>query len=210
MTGDPEFTIRPYQPEDLESVYQVCLLTGDSGEDASDQYQDPRALGHLYAGPYVTLEPELASVLEDEQGVCGYVLGAADSELFHRRMVESWLPPLQSALPEPRGDPGSWSRSERIYHRLHHPELDLPEALRPYPSHLHIDLLPRGRRRGNGRRLLETLLQALVALGSPGVHLGVGAANTNARGFYDRMRFVELCRRGEGSNQAIYLGRQLP
>ncbi|MEX2541055.1 MAG: GNAT family N-acetyltransferase [Trueperaceae bacterium] len=210
MTAGPEFTIRPYASEDLDSVYRVCLLTGDSGDDASELYDDPWALGHLYAGPYVTLEPELAFVLEDRDGLCGYVLGAADTRRFHRRMVESWLPPLQLALPEPHGDERQWSRTARIYYRLHHPELVYPEALEPYPSHLHIDLLPRCQGRGNGRRLMERLLEALVELWSPGVHLGVGSANRRAHGFYEAMRFVELFRQGDDGHQSIYLGRRLP
>ena len=71
--GD-EFQIRPYEPGDLEAVYEICLLTGDSGRDASDLYDDPMALGHLYAAPYVTLEPELAFVLEVVPGATGHTL----------------------------------------------------------------------------------------------------------------------------------------
>jgi ribosomal protein S18 acetylase RimI-like enzyme len=202
--------VRAYVPSDLDAVYSVCLLTGDSGEDATDLYDDPKALGHLYAGPYVTLEPDLAFVLQDRAGVCGYVIGAADTVRFHRQMVERWLPPLQAALPDPQGDPRTWSRTEGIYHRLHHPRLHFPEELEPYPSHLHIDLLPRAQGRGFGRRLMERLLEALAAKGSPGVHLGVASSNTRAQRFYRKVGFVELYREGSGSQQGITMGRGLP
>ena len=88
------FTIRPYLTEDFEALYEICLKTGDSGQDASHLFDDPMILGHFYTGPYLTLEPELAFVLEDDQGVCGYVLGALDSTLFYQRFVKKWLPDI--------------------------------------------------------------------------------------------------------------------
>ena len=41
--------------------------------------EDPDALGRIYVGPYLKYEPDLALVLEDGEGVCGYCLGAMDS-----------------------------------------------------------------------------------------------------------------------------------
>ncbi len=247
--GD-EFQIRPYEPGDLEAVYEICLLTGDSGRDASDLYDDPMALGHLYAAPYVTLEPELAFVLEVVPGatghtlfpratngvmwrgrgdpplsllvgtyvekcpakkhpqpkrVCGYVLGALDTVAFHEAFVSRWLPELQKQVPDPQGEPEEWTPTERVYHRLHHPQLSVPDELELYPSHLHIDLLPHAQGRGQGRRLMETFLEALRRKGSPGVHLGVGERNVRAQGFYRRLGFRELGR-GPGS---IYMGMRL-
>jgi ribosomal protein S18 acetylase RimI-like enzyme len=67
----------------------------------------------------------------------------------------------------------------------------IPEA-DDYPAHLHIDLLPRLQGQGMGRRLIETLIAALRERGIPGLHLGLDAANTSARAFYDRLGFVEL------------------
>ena len=67
------FTIRPYHPEDLDALYDICLKTGDTGEDATHLYDDPKLLGHLYAAPYAVLEPDLTFVLEDGAGVCGYI-----------------------------------------------------------------------------------------------------------------------------------------
>ncbi|HUL50995.1 MAG TPA: GNAT family N-acetyltransferase, partial [Candidatus Nitrosotalea sp.] len=75
MTTAP-FNIRRCEPRDTAAAYEVCLRTGDNGNDATALYEDPNALGHLYVGPYLKLEPDLASVLEDDAGVCGYVLGA--------------------------------------------------------------------------------------------------------------------------------------
>lgn len=231
--------IRRYRPDDLAAVYRICLLTGDSGGDASHLYDDPAALGHMYVGPYVTLEPELAFVIEDSSGesgdrafadrtfgdrvagdtvsgdtvsgntVSGYVVGAFDTKVFHQAMLDSWLPPLQAALPDPGGDPTGWTASEKLYHRLHHPGFELDESLEPYPSHLHIDLLPRAQGRGFGRRLIERLLMELQGRGSPGVHLGVDAVNERALGFYRRLRFHELYRSGSSSHRSVLMVRSL-
>jgi ribosomal protein S18 acetylase RimI-like enzyme len=75
-----------------------------------------------------------------------------------------------------------------------------------FPSHLHIDLLPRVQRRGYGRRMLERLMDVLKRRGSPGAHLGLSARNARAFGFYRRLGFRELVRVGSGGDASIYMG----
>ena len=58
----PEFEIRPFQPDDMDMLYRICLLTGNTGEDATGTVDD-RILGHRYAAPYVAFEPDLCFVL---------------------------------------------------------------------------------------------------------------------------------------------------
>jgi ribosomal protein S18 acetylase RimI-like enzyme len=183
------FSIRPYQPKDVDAVYEVCLKTGDAGQDATHLYKDPKALGHLYTGPYVTLEPSLAFVLEDGIGVCGYVLGALDTKTFRERFVSEWLPPLQSMYPDPKGDEKTLTPDEQIYHEIHHPWLEIHKALEPYPSHLHIDLLPRAQGQGNGTHMMTTLLNVLREKGSRAVHLGTNPRNERAFVFYKKIGF---------------------
>ena len=207
------FALRPYQPKDLEAVYDICLKTGDSGENAAHLYENPKALGHLYAGPYVTLEPESAFMLEDGAGVCGYILGAFDTKTFYEALLSEWLPRLQQDLPDPTGDPEGWSRTESLYHTIHYPleagYATFYPALHPYPSHLHIDLLPRAQGQGQGARLMQGLFEALRERGSPAVHLGMSSSNTRAKRFYKKLGFTELLRVGSGDPHALYLGRQL-
>jgi GNAT superfamily N-acetyltransferase len=69
---------------------------------------------------------------------------------------------------------------------------DLYDLARRFPSHLHIDLLPRRQGRGFGRRLIETLVASLRARGSPGLHLLVGYGNPRAAGFYRHLGFAEF------------------
>lgn len=199
------FRIRRGQAYDRDAAYAVCLKTGDDGKDATALYDDPAALGRIFVGPYFSLEPDLAFVLEDEGGVCGYVMGALDSKRFYQEYLEKWIPLLQREFPAPTGDPVNWSRTARIYHDYHHPEVFCPEPYDVYPSHLHIDLLPRAQGHGWGRRMMEHFMEALRSKGSPGVHLGVGQVNERAIGFYHNLGFAELAR----VRDVLYLGRRL-
>ncbi|MEO6036266.1 MAG: beta-N-acetylglucosaminidase domain-containing protein, partial [Verrucomicrobiota bacterium] len=79
----PPFKLRRAEPRDEPAAYDVCVQTGDNGRGAAHLYpDDPRALGRIFVGPYLAMEPDLAFVLEDDQGVCGYLLGALDSRKF--------------------------------------------------------------------------------------------------------------------------------
>ena len=104
-THSAAFRIRHATAADDSAIYNVCLKTGDAGNDASHIYKDPRVLGHRWVGPYLHLQPRLAFVLEHEQyGVVGYTLGALDSVAFYRRFVDEWLPNLQRLYPFPDGN----------------------------------------------------------------------------------------------------------
>jgi ribosomal protein S18 acetylase RimI-like enzyme len=204
------FRIRPCLPADEDAAYQVCLKTGDSGDDGTLLFpEDPRALGNLFVGPYIYLEPDLAFVLEDDQGVCGYVLAALDSGDFYRRLRAEWLPHLRAQHPCPKGDPAAWTPTQRIHYEFHYPDLHYPPTFRPYPSHLHIDLLPRAQGRGQGRRMMEYEMVLLAQRGSPGVHLGLSAVNQRAYQFYRRLGFIELERVANAEAGVIYLGKRL-
>ena len=202
-------SIRGYKPSDLPELYRICLRTGDSGDDATGRYADPDLLGHVYVGPYVELEPELVFVVEDDIGVAGYVLGALDTTDFEERAERRWWPPLRDRYPAPDPDRrDSWTPDERIAHLIHHPVRTPEERVAAYPSHLHIDLLPRCQGRGYGRQLIETLCDALRERGSHGVHLGVGVRNQRAIGFYRHVGFHEIDAHPGGLVMAKPLGRR--
>ena len=181
--------IRPYRSSDFLDLYKICLLTGDSGKDASSLYQDPDLLGHFYAAPYGVLEPETCFMLEDEQGCCGYVVAARDSFAFERRMNTEWFPALleRYSLPEPE-DTSRDAGMIRTLHRGYHPGKEAAE----YPAHLHIDLLERAQGQGQGRKLMEVLWAKLRQLEVSGVHLGVNTNNLSGIAFYRKLGFQLL------------------
>lgn len=183
--------IRPARADDdteVDRIYDVCLRTGASGADATDQFADPRLLGEVYAGPYLRFAPDLAFVLDGGPGgVVGYVLGAADTAAFEEELERSWWPGLRRRYP--RGTFPEGSPDAGVVGLIHEPPRAPAELLADYPAHLHVDLLPEAQGGGNGRRLIETLLDALRSRGVAGVHLGVAADNVNAQGFYEHVGF---------------------
>lgn len=205
-----DFTLRDARPGDGPGAYHVCLKTGDFGRDGEPFYRDdPDALGRIFVGPYLAFEPELALILEDGDGVCGYALGAFDSRVFYDRYEREWRPKLVAQFPMPDGDPAGWTRTQKVHSWYHQPDYFTPEPYAAYPSHLHIDLLPWAQGRGWGRQMLEELMRRLRERGSPGAHLGVSQLNTPAFGFYERLGFRELVRVGAGADGCCYLGKTL-
>ena len=201
--------IRDYRPGDERAAYYVCLKTGNQGDDGEPFYQeDPDALGRIFVGPYLRFEPDLALMLEDEIGVCGYALAALDSRSFYDRYEKEWRPELCARFPAPSGEPSGWNRVQSIHYLYHHPEYFCPEPYEFYPAHLHIDLIARAHRQGHGKQMMNELMGRLKAKGAPGVHLGMAASNDRAYQFYTNLGFVELCRHGEGDDETLYMGKR--
>lgn len=195
--------IRRYQPSDREALSEICMLTGAAGGDARGRYQDQDLLPDLFALPYVTLEPELAHVVDDGGRAVGYVLGTSDTERYVRDLREKWLPTATRRHPLPGGEPGTPDALMTEF--LHNPESMIRPELADYPAHLHIDLLPGYQGRGFGRALLTALFAALDEAGAKQVHLVMDPANTGARAFYDRMGFHEIS--VPGAEELTFLGR---
>jgi ribosomal protein S18 acetylase RimI-like enzyme len=183
-------TIRNVRAGDRQAVYDICLRTADAGADGTHLYTDPLLPGHVWAGAYVALAPEHGFVVVEDDRVIGYVLGALDSRRFEAQLEREWWPALRARYPldDAAATPGD--RAARYL--IHHPARADDTLIGDFPSHLHIDLLPAAHGRGDGRRLVDRLVDSLGADGSRGVHLGVSARNTRAIGFYRALGFEEL------------------
>lgn len=185
--------IRSYFPPDLDALYAVCLQTSDAGKDATHLHDDPKLPGHVFVAPYTVLEPELCFVAEDDEVVGGYIVGAYDTPTFDERAEREWWPALRERYEEPDHSRGPvWTQDEWKRFFIYYPITGEPDVVADYPSHLHVDLLPRLQGQGLGRRLMDTFLDALRARGSRGVHLGVSPANQHAIGFYRHYGFDTL------------------
>jgi ribosomal protein S18 acetylase RimI-like enzyme len=184
--------IRPLEARDLSDLYRICLLTGDAGADASAIYADANLLGDVYAAPYGVLAADCGLVAEDDDGVGGYILGALDTAAFEARLEAEWRPAVRARAPQPAGDPAGWNADQQLAFLIHNPRPTPPRITRPYPSHLHIDLLPRLQGRGLGKAMMDAWLELMRDMGSRGVHLGVAAANHRAIRFYRTYGFEEF------------------
>ena len=176
--------IRDAQPGDLDALYRIALATGDSGQDAAHLYRDPRLVGSLYAVPYAVLEPRFALVVEDTSGVGGYIVGALDTLAFEARLEAEWWPALRREHADPGGPPAAWNLDQLRAYQVHHPRPPPTRITDPYPSHLHINLLPHLQGRGLGQAMLDAWLARIAAAGSRGLHLGVSPVNHRALRFY--------------------------
>jgi ribosomal protein S18 acetylase RimI-like enzyme len=170
------------------------LQTGDSGKDAASMFDDPRILGHIFAAPYGLFEPSLAFVTEDEAGVGGYIVGALDSRAFEQRLEADWWPALRDRYPAPPSElpPDQWTPDQRMAGFIHVPFTVSGELAEDYPSHLHVNLVPRLQSQGLGRQLMDTLMRALQEQGSVGVHFFVWPANQRAVAFYRHLGFTMI------------------
>ncbi|MDI6834671.1 MAG: GNAT family N-acetyltransferase, partial [Rhizobiaceae bacterium] len=199
--------IRPAHEDDLDAVYGICLVTGDSGRDASGLYSDPRLIGHIYAAPYVLLAPHLAFVVADEEGVAGYVVGTEDVRSWERRLEQAWWPSLRRRYVDPDVSCRSaWTPDQCLAHLLHHPQADPAVVCEGYPAHLHMNVLPRLQGQGVGCALLDRWIVAAASCGVRAAHVGVSPANIRGARFWTRAGFAELQAPQDG-NDALWLGR---
>jgi ribosomal protein S18 acetylase RimI-like enzyme len=203
--------IRPVRPDDIDALYHIALLTGASGQDASELYEDGSLVGHIWAAPYASLEPASALVVVDADGVAGYIVGALDTRAFEARLEAEWWPALRPRYVEPpRVRAAAWTVDETASYLIHHPLRAPDELVGPFPSHLHINLLPRLQGTGVGATLISRWLNHMHARGSRGVHFAVSRANDRALRFYRKYGFAELALHGGPRNPPVWFGMALP
>lgn len=186
--------IRRAAPEDADALFEICLKTADSGQDASALYGDPRLPGYIWAAAYGALEPDFAFLLATADGALGYVLGTPDTAAFADRLEVEWWPEVRRKV---AGLTASRPLDARALAYVARPERHPAWLQADYPAHLHINLLPGAQSSGWGRRLIDAELAALRAHGVRGVHLGVSPTNARAIGFYRHLGFEDISRDGK-------------
>lgn len=188
------YRIRRSTPADMDALYEICLLTADSGVDASAYYSDRKLPGYVWAAPYGALEPDFAFILTDGDRRLGYCVGAPDTAAFEDRLEREWWPDVRAEL---KGFTPTAKYDAMVIERIITPERHDPDQMAEYPAHLHINLLPDAQSGGWGRRLIETQINALRDAGVKGVMLGVSPTNERAKGFYRHVGFSDISKPGK-------------
>lgn len=194
---------------------------------------------NLFCHPYPILAEETSFVLDSGAGeAVGYILGTPNTTDFAERwrsefaaIVDEKQHPSMTHPPKYDGEGKARPKAEEDFpgHLLdllyNRPEellnLNIPNLADRWPAHFHIDILPSHQRQGWGKKMIETMLEALKAKGAKGVFLGMEAANESAGKFYDAMAFQrlpevldegasgEMGRTGGGDSGTIFLVKEL-
>ncbi len=181
--------IRQAKLSDIPQIHNVCLKTGFSGEDATPLVRDKYLLGKYFAEPYLQFEIDSCFVITEQFTPQGYIVGTSSTEAFNKWMNKSWLPKLRKQYPSTLHPT---NELEKFLLDLIHRNCINPSFLDNYPAHLHIDLLPQMQGRGLGKKMMIHFFDLLKSKGVPGCHLSLGARNTKALEFYERMGFSVL------------------
>lgn len=184
-------------------MYEIALLTGDSGADASALHHCPDLIGEVFVGPYLRHSTQHAFVLVDDDDVpCGYVLGVADTPDFEATLQSEWWAGARErakACVDPTPS-DAW-----LLGRLADPVLAPLEVVTRFPAHGHIDLVARAQGQGFGSRLMSTVMASLAQAGAAGMHLEVGKDNSRALAFYGRLGFEPVLT----TDESVYVARLL-
>ncbi|WP_407360092.1 GNAT family N-acetyltransferase [Microbacterium sp. LBN7] len=183
-------SIRPYRPSDRAAIYEICTKTADAGADATGILSDDDLWGELFAVPYVERHPDLAWVVETDDGrTIGYIVGTDDTDAFYTWFRDEWWPAFRERFPRPQQ---VVTREDRMIEYGYERAPGVDAEVSDYPAHLHIDLLPETQGQGLGRRLMETLFAELTRRGVRGLHLGIDPQNSAAAAFYERLGMTRL------------------
>jgi GNAT superfamily N-acetyltransferase len=200
--------IRPFRPADLDALYAISLATGHEGGDASHLYEDGRLIGHIYSAPYAVLEPQLALVVDDDDGVAGFAVGTLDTARWHARLEADWWPTLRRDYADPSAiPPAERSVDQRRAFTIHHPERPPRQVVDAYPAHLHLNLAPRLQGRGAGTLLFVAWMARAAPQGATATHVGVNRANARALRFWSKHGFVALPLPNGTSSRTLWMGR---
>ena len=197
--------IRTFRSTDLEALYAISLATGHEGGDASHLY-NRKLIGDIYSAPYALLEPRLALVVEDDEGVAGFAVGTPDTGTWQERLEAEWWLKLRRQYADPGATPATeWSADQRRAYAIYHPQRTPQQIVELYPAHLHLNVLERTQGRGAGTMLFSEWMARASQQGGGATHVGVNSANARAVRFWSRRGFDRL--ELGGSARTIWMGR---
>ena len=175
----------PYTPKHKDEMRAICLATASERARTSELHATFTLL--MYCDPY--LEHGTCYMLVDDDDVArGYVLCAEDWETW-KPLFEPYAQKIRALSPEyEQRLAGEYAYFDQVEER--------------FPAHLHIDIMEPWTGGGNGRLLMDTLLDHLREVGVRGISFGAAADNERAKGFYRHMGFGRLP--GQEDNENLF------
>lgn len=193
--------LRVASPNDEAGIAHVCLMTADSGKDASALYSRADLPALIWATPYLQYSPQNCFVVVQNENVVGFIVATPNTRRFEQWQRINWWPKVETKLKDFRPQTERDHAAPSAIQSMKQPA---PEYADQYPAHLHINLLPEVQGTGYGRRLMMSALDKLKVERVSGVHLGVAEQNTNAIGFYNALGFTQIEQSG-----AVILAKSL-
>jgi len=184
--------IRPYRPEDRDTIRKICVDTVWLGQPASERILDPWIWAEFWTRYFTDEEPEHTWVIEpQDQRITGYITGAADVRAI-QKYTTTIMPGLAKAAFKRRLLNKSASRKAiwSTMVALAKGQLRLPKAVQKnFPATFHFNLLPEARGLGLGGKLFDLFSKEMRRMGIVGVHAQSHSLNQAATKFFERTGF---------------------
>jgi protein O-GlcNAcase/histone acetyltransferase len=180
-------------PADEKAVYEVCRKTCDDGADGTEIFPFHTDLvGDKMVGAFLTNSPDYCFVVEDQDGVCGYVLSALDCKVHNQKQSMAWIPAMQEKYPKPEKT-NDLSPAEEMIMGFHtHKPYTSASLVGMYPSVVRIDMLPERCNEGIIRHCLASAIAALKTNGSHGIYAEVHVGDRNTVERYAAVQMKEV------------------
>jgi len=165
---EPDFKIRPYEPQDRDAVRRICCETGFLSNPIDPVFEDRELFADFLTSYYTDEEPESSVVLESGGEVRGYVLGCrlpGKQSRHNLRMAPSGVAKLLWRFLF------RYKNSTRAYiwWLLTRGRKEVPFTPKGMP-HFHINLLVDVKSVAQTRALIDSFLEYLVRAGEKSVY----------------------------------------
>ncbi|UXI20010.1 Exportin-7 [Sarcoptes scabiei] len=204
------YTIRPYLPNDLLQVYDVCFKNYDKHINLEAQ---EILVGDKFIGGFLTLSPEYCFVVEDDIRLCGYALAVLDAKKFFDQLSVSWIPELLRKYPMKTLDQTQPKEKnvqqfiDEMHRYYQNPLFADPESIhKNYPSLLSLSVMTNIMDLSVPKRMLTCVIAALKANGSKGIYSRI----TNEKkliDFYLKLGFQTINLPNITEKDDVYMGR---
>jgi len=199
--------VRPYRPEDRETLRAICADTGFLGKPIDPAFEDRELFADYLTAYYTDVEPESTFVCEIDGVVKGYLMGSRfpkKKEAYERRT----LPGLVAR--------GLWRYFTRPYNAASRKYVHwiLTQARKEQPftppdiPHFHFNIRPEARSVGATRELVDIYLKYLVDNGEKQVY-GQVVTYESRRGtrMFERYGFKVIDQREVTKYRDVYEGK---
>ena len=177
--------IRECIKDDIEELSSIALSTAIAGKDGQNYFLNKDLISQYYCEPYIRYNSEYCFAIEEDNRLCGYIVGTSNSLAFSKWFNEYWLVKLRLEYFNSK----SISDVEKNLLNMLNKDVVPSEYFEKYPAHLHINVIKNMQGKKIGKKLINTLLQKLTDDNIKGVHLGVDINNSKAIGFYNHLGF---------------------